>query len=1430
MNPDTPWIVSFIKQAFSQYPNQAVEDDGTHLSFSNNGKVYIATVQEWGVGPSEHGAVLKDSEHQIDAVLSRGTQSLDDSTSNSYQKAPCDVRNHMIKLLDFKLVFTYKSTVPQVHLIVNEFSIDIENGKSKNVVPKKKLFKNQAIKSLMESLRQEIQGSPKTTKPGNSRDHAGKNIEPTQTQTQRKPLGEFGSQGFSSQIPPNQDSFEQFPQAPATRSHYTNELLQRLGPNSPGTLNQNTSFSVQQLQMLLASDDSRESLMKLLNSAVGTEQVTPKPTLNTGDPSTPSSVARPPINSRSRDSNSDNEGSIDSQGRKSPAQTKPARHGIQSSTKKRSRGASDDMSRPAIHESRSLGFETDMSPHKRQRTGAPTDPLAKSAEIEMIQAKSSPPKPHSPVTIVTTPSQSHKVLAARPNPWKGLKRISNRDVVIPKDQQKLLDQLCWIPPRPNEPFPQGHVPPPLLEAWNNAVQRRHRDAEPSRAASERSVSLSQESDHESIASSSSESIPWSVSPDRLPPSRVNGLPPSSPELRPTSIRSPNRRASADDGTFIDSNDLAVALQPELSYNEIPRNVSTPGRRSEEARKAKEAEDKRLQRLQDEEREKQEIENARLRRLEEEKRARKAMEERKAKEAEEKKLQRLKEEKRARKAMEEKRLQLEAKEAEEKRLQRLQEEKMERQAIENVRLQRLEEEKRARQAREERVRLKLAALGPPPDKKRKDDSESHGSQATASHKSPKILSSPRAGSSNRTPRRGSPSHGGEMNPPQLSQMNGTPAPNQEKGRRSFTSPINPVPVVEDDSDGESVMDTSVPFALGEPIPDPTQSSLVEEELTSSGPSLPGASNECIQVAVTPMVESGRLHRDRVDKSPTQFDRSDANQGSSQGHKSSSQSRILNTYPFSNSHEEMQSSSNPDEPSQDRSIQVDVPLTQPQASSMASQSQSQPQDILNQSQPDIVLDSSGPAQRHQDFSLAATQRSPLQVVLTSPRHSSQLSPNKETQASASEKHSSNNPATSPEVALTQSAEGARNEQSPSWSIGSQSREQAQDTEPPMDPTANTQSAQLLARRQGFISNTGSTIQARDVYRQFCSYYSSYSGDFDHFTLLCRKLHAFRQQGKLPRSFLWDDFIIMHLQSYPRYLDEHISQDSNSLSYEDYFLANFSSPFHKKRSLTAQGIEAVASQPIVDASLSSPCPPSPPKRSPINVSFTGSLVDKFTNFHTQSFNGSQYELPSVVPDGLEAPTSSPQPIKLEGGESSLFDFINTEIARPVPPSEKRMVPREGITEPEPEPEPATQSSPRSFIPDDMNREIIEIPETDPEDADSDEQDDDTIHETASVELGDESFVSSTRPHSRAEQQPAESAAVASQAPEDYVSESENENWFLSFRHVRPKKGVWSDGPTEFKRWAEGDQNMQIERDRRGGAKIQLDEYGVIRRPGFH
>ncbi|KAJ5635638.1 uncharacterized protein N7484_008951 [Penicillium longicatenatum] len=60
----------------------------------------------------------------------------------------------------------------------------------------------------------------------------------------------------------------------------------------------------------------------------------------------------------------------------------------------------------------------------------------------------------------------------------------------------------------------------------------------------------------------------------------------------------------------------------------------------------------------------------------------------------------------------------------------------------ARQRRLEQEEQEKQAREERIRQKLAALGPPPDKKRKDSIESRKPQAPVSNTSPAaVVSSP-----------------------------------------------------------------------------------------------------------------------------------------------------------------------------------------------------------------------------------------------------------------------------------------------------------------------------------------------------------------------------------------------------------------------------------------------------------------------------------------------------------------------------------------------------------------------------------------------------------------------------------------------------------------------------------------------------------------
>jgi hypothetical protein len=108
--------------------------------------------------------------------------------------------------------------------------------------------------------------------------------------------------------------------------------------------------------------------------------------------------------------------------------------------------------------------------------------------------------------------------------------------------------------------------------------------------------------------------------------------------------------------------------------------------------------------------------------------------------------------------------------------------------------------------------------------------------------------------------------------------------------------------------------------------------------------------------------------------------------------------------------------------------------------------------------------------------------------------------------------------------------------------------------------------------------------------------------------------------------------------------------------------------------------------------------------------------------------------------------------------------------------------------------------------------------DDNDDEEADDDPRHETASVELGDETYTSTPSAYTNGHVD-----TVASEA-----EESDEENWFFALRRSRIPVPAWSDDPdTPFKRWAEADQNILSERRRRGGARILLDANGVVRRP---
>ncbi|KAJ5131066.1 uncharacterized protein N7515_007105 [Penicillium bovifimosum] len=672
---------------------------------------------------------------------------------------------------------------------------------------------------------------------------------------------------------------------------------------------------------------------------------------------------------------------------------------------------------------------------------------------------------------------------------------------------------------------------------------------------------------------------------------------------------------------------------------------------------------------------------------------------------------------------------------------------------------------------------------------------------------------------------------------------------------------------DDESDDTEMETSVPCALGGNVPISSQNA---GDLTNSGPSLPDFTN-IIQVMETPVVNINRLspERDvetsaandkfvdseRQNKQSTALQLSNSQQPSSEAVKTSSLSEVPNTYRSEDNQGQSHISQQAPNPSmhisQDESPRLDVLGTQTQSSSMYPLPQ-----MPTQSSSDVVLDSSRPAQRQRGSSIFHLDPSDdLSSFPYTNVHSLPASQVHGQSQGSSKAISSLN-------GLSQVLDSSPREfpacvaihaeplpKDPPISSGLEDTETRQ--EPPHSPTS-----ELVARRQGFLGKLDQSAEAQTIYEKFRNGYSSYTGDFAHFTEMCSRLQAMRKAGMLQRSFLWDDFVIQHLLEYPRHLAELESQKLKTLRYEDFFWTNFSRPQHKKRSLTARGLDVIVSQSV------SPVTPRPaslsvrePKasRRPVlqnnaaqgegsNPPFTGSLVENFSNLHARSFGDvpvPDVHMPTatqILPPSSTTTSAGAARIKEEVNDSPNILMDSLFSSNHLDQKDKDMVD-------------ATQPGSHDICNTPDARDIVvkeEIDETqdrretndwndtqDSDDAQDAEDADHSYHEAASVELGDETDYRRISPSPDAGPPPAPSAIL----PALHDSESELEpprqrsNWFRSLANIFPTGPVWSDDPnTPFKTWARQDQNLLLEINRRGGTRVQVDAKGVICRPTYN
>lgn len=603
---------------------------------------------------------------------------------------------------------------------------------------------------------------------------------------------------------------------------------------------------------------------------------------------------------------------------------------------------------------------------------------------------------------------------------------------------------------------------------------------------------------------------------------------------------------------------------------------------------------------------------------------------------------------------------------------------------------------------------------------------------------------------------------------------------------------------DDESEDSVMDTSVPC----PLVGSSQAYLASQSdqgVSSSGPSLPAAPlQERVQVTETPAPN----HRHRIHlMEQAKDDRKEHHGPLPAESKSSSQSRIFNTYA---THDSAQTGTrNTPQASQADGDSQHIDIMGTQLSNVAWSTQDR-LPISSSAIPNSTYQSdasSKPFSSHDEMisSIEADEKIPTAFDGSAPDISMQSM------------------APSP---LKRPASGEAPPTAKRQRPSKDSSRRRESTLPTVD---------IVSRRESYISHTDDCAEAQRVFEKFRNDYPSYVGDFAHFTELCSKLHTLRSRGCLTRSFLWDDFIIKHLEVYTPYREEHLSTETKVPPYEDFFLSNYSKPSYKKRSLTAGGIEKATSQYIsattsrnamdtsplrneantpftgslekatsqyVSASASNSVMDTSPLRKEASTSFTGSLVAKFSEFHAHSLGP---EPPSTASnhdaDRMSVSKSSPVPqdepsqrtpaVREDSPDSDneLFvraDSPDTPVPPPANPSHEQRGP--GPVIPETESERDTESESESEDEHESNEDIDMMDET---------------HETASLELG-----------------------------EGEESDSENENWFVSLRHIRdPGEGWWDDPNTPLKKWAREDQNVRSERVfRRGWAQMPVDEKGVI------
>ncbi|PLB39102.1 uncharacterized protein BDW47DRAFT_116755 [Aspergillus candidus] len=592
---------------------------------------------------------------------------------------------------------------------------------------------------------------------------------------------------------------------------------------------------------------------------------------------------------------------------------------------------------------------------------------------------------------------------------------------------------------------------------------------------------------------------------------------------------------------------------------------------------------------------------------------------------------------------------------------------------------------------------------------------------------------------------------------------------------------------DNESDDSTMETSVPCALGSNSQPTYPASQPENGVDSSGSAHEQSVQEHVQVMETP-ANKRRAAKPKGSPNHTDSGSQPSGQSSSSG-------------PNNNGDPERTQDTNVSIGSEDGSNNADIPGTQPSTGHWSMQG-------TTFSQPDMLLDSS--AFRNREQKESSKPFSSYREVL----HSTQ----------SEDIEDASGPSSSLPDLLVEHAKRLALKRGVS----------EVDSDLSMSKRFKAQHDEDL---DSYISGSPEHFEAQRIHEKFRSAYPSYTGDFLHFTELCSMLRSLRSQGNLTRSFLWDDFIIKHLQDYPQHQEQSSAAETKTLPYGEFFLSTYNKP----------SIEVAAAQYVPFSE------PSPVHQADAKVSFTGSLVDRQSGQtdpdidrmpSTQSTD-SQEDTQAAAEEQLlgevsqasareeaghersgpnkEHHTAPPNQHSEEAGakhspsptESQYDDAIEEarqsrapDGPRSASASESDSRYKDAVNETEASPAGETETHLEPTIPESVSESVYDDPM-------------DETHETASIELGDDKDT---------EAGPSSTADAKCLTEQKSDAGSDNENWFDSLHHIWERSDAdppWSDDRnTPFKTWARETLNVKSEVKRRGWA-YAVDEKGVVQRP---